>query len=233
MITIIRNVFNDLIGFNLKSKHGSAQWLINKEVQYGGIHKNVPRNKVSPYDPRSEIEIFAGGMTGGDRMRHHGYARFYEKYLRQYACSAAPITLVEVGILRGVGLSIWCDLFPNSRIVGLDIDLEHFRGNRHVLESKNAFMFNSPEIYEFDQFIDNRSLIGEIVGHDKIDIFIDDGFHSIESITITLNSVRDYLAENFVYFIEDNADVGELLINKCPEYDVHVHDELTVLTRKI
>lgn len=107
---------------------GSAPWLIGAEMQFGGVVTDVPRNKVSPRDPRTEAQLRSRGMSGGDRMLHHGYAETYSRHLRPYVASRRPITLAEFGILQGGGLAIWCDLFRTGRILGFDIDLGHITG---------------------------------------------------------------------------------------------------------
>ena len=96
-----------------------------KELEYGGYVINIPRNIVSNKDPRTKEQILWGGMTGGDRMSklHQGYAKIYAKHLRPFIQREKPVVLVEVGILRGTGVAIWSELFPNGRILGLDIDL--------------------------------------------------------------------------------------------------------------
>lgn len=217
---------------NLNDKPGGLSWLISKEQKYGGMHTNIPRNKVSPLDPRTEIAIATGGMVGGDRMLHHGYAKYYEKHLKPFLRSKHKLTLIEVGILKGAGLAIWCDLFPSARIIGLDIDLDHFRANYNYLKSTGAFESNEPEIYEYDQFILNKSFYEKILADDEVDIFIDDGFHSNESIITTIDSVRDFLSANFVYFIEDNSGIGKILADKYKEFRVYSYGKLTILTMK-
>src|SRR4030042_4542522 len=99
---------------------GTIEWLVGTEIKYGGIETNVPRNKVSPKDPRTKEQLSRGGMVGGDRMLHHGYAKKYSEYLLPYVKKDTPLTVTEFGILKGTGLSIWCDLFQNARILGLD-----------------------------------------------------------------------------------------------------------------
>jgi hypothetical protein len=195
-----------------------AEWLIGSEQKYGGMHQNVKRRTVSEFDPRSAAQIARGGMTGGDRMSHHGYAPIYAQAIAErfmpavtpeilreletrfagginlklrpvkpspldaepnpvsvfdghrmqaegnprvhnYAPTYAEnlpdtdsqIVIVELGILRGVGLAVWCDLFPNARVIGLDVDLSHFSENEANLRKRGAFQQNSPSVFEFDE----------------------------------------------------------------------------------
>jgi hypothetical protein len=127
---------------------------------------------------------------------------------------------------------MWCDLFPKSRIIGLDIDLDHFLNNKEKLVRNGAFRQNSPEIHQFDQFLDNKEYLAAILKGEKIDICIDDGFHSDDSILKTLSSAYPHLAENFAYFIEDNSSVNIHLKKLYSDLKTDYCENLTVLTRQ-
>jgi hypothetical protein len=209
---------------------GSKPWLIGTEAHYGGLVMGVSRNKVSPRDHRSDSELSRGGMIGGDRMLHHGYAGDYAEFLAPFLGADPPPVVAEFGILRGTGLAIWCDLFPRSRVLGLDIDLGHFRANRPNLEARGAFKANQPELHEFDQLEREYERVGSVLAGDRIDICIDDGLHSEESIMLTLARVAPHLAERFVIFIEDHAGVHALIRAEYPSWVVRSHGEMTVIT---
>ncbi|RZO87661.1 MAG: hypothetical protein EVA58_01920 [Kiritimatiellaceae bacterium] len=213
----------------MKSSIGSPMWLIGCEMKYGGIVRNVTRRKVSHLDPRAEIDIKKGGMTGGDRMKHHGYAKTYAKFLKPYINSSDSLVIAEFGILKGTGLAMWSELFPTSKIFGFDIDLSHINENMDYLISRGAFN-NAPILHEFDQFLNNEKILSDILDHHKINICIDDGFHSDESILMTFESVRNVLSDSFVYFIEDNKTVYKKIIQKYQDVKVFSFDELTVVT---
>lgn len=207
--------------------------LILKELQYGGFTSGVPRKKVSEYDPRSSEELKEGGMIGGDRMLHHGYSEKYAEYLLPFLRNSddRDLVIVEVGILTEVGLAVWCDVFSKSRVIGLDIDLGHINNNMDNLKSLGAFENNKPELYEFDQLVDNTEYLDRVLKGQKIDIFIDDGLHTDESILKTLDSIKTHLAEDFVGFIEDNREIHDKLSEDYSEFKIDSDDELTVLTR--
>ena len=211
---------------------GSKEWLIHSEIKYGGIATKVKRNRISNLDPRSQKIVNKGGMIGGDRMLYHGYANKYSQYFLPYIQNSIPIILVEVGILKGVGLALWCDLFPNGRIIGFDIDLNHFKNNQNNLQNLGAFINNKPELYEFDQFEDNRKYIKDIINHDKINICIDDGLHSNQSIMQTMKSITPFLDENFIYIIEDNNNIVKEVQAAYPNYNIYYEGSLTIVTNK-
>ncbi|MFZ2038563.1 MAG: hypothetical protein WAV11_01320 [Minisyncoccia bacterium] len=204
--------------------------LVEKEQQYGGLITNVPRVKVSIHDPRTPEQLKVGGMTGGDRMSKHGYAKKYSEYLKPFVDSDKSLVIVEIGILTGIGLAIWCDIFTNCRIIGLDIDLGHFSSNTQNLSRLGAFKRNKPEVYEFDQFMDNTEYFRKKLNNKKIDVMIDDGFHSTESILQTIKSVIPHLNNNFVYFIEDNDKVHNEIRCMYPDFKVVNDGELTIIS---
>ena len=208
---------------------GSTAWLVATELKFGGRHTGVQRNRVSPSDPRSEEQLKAGGMIGGDRMLHHGYADHYSRHTSRFVRRSAPVTVVEVGILLGGGLALWSELFPSGRIIGLDIDLQHTRGNLANLRARGAFTHAPPELYEFDQFADNIELVLAILKSNRIDIAIDDGFHSDETILKTIESLRPFLAEDFTYFIEDNDTAHVKIAEQYPEFRVTNFGQLTIV----
>ena len=141
------------------------------------------------------------------------------------------LVLAEFGILRGNGLAIWCDLFPNARLLGFDIDTSHFEDNRQNLLDRGGFSSNSPEIYTYDQFVPSRDLLGEILKGDKIDICIDDGCHLDEAIICTMKSVMLHLNEKFVYFVEDNRKVHKEIELLYPNLSANSFEKLTIINR--
>jgi hypothetical protein len=235
---IIHNIYYSLLDIKLKYERpliGSAEWFEITEYKYGGTIKNVPRKKVSNKDSRTKNQLLTGGMTGGDRMSkiEHNYAPVYSKFLAPFIKNKnQKIILLEIGILKGTGLAIWSELFPNGRIIGLDIDLSHIHENMENIKSLGAFQNNNIELYEFDQFNDNREKLTNILNGDKIDIIIDDGLHWNETIINTINSVKPFLADIFIYFIEDNLKIHEILINMFPEYIINCYGQITVMTNK-
>jgi hypothetical protein len=212
----------------LSAPRGSADWLIHHELQYGGLVQDVPRRKVSPYDSRTKEQLRSGGMIGGDRFLHHGYGQTYAEELERF-CARPPHTVVEIGILRGTGLAVWCDLFPDARVVGLDTDLTHYRENIDNLVERGAFSRNRPEVYEFDQLAPDEAMLRDLFSGQGVDIVIDDGLHSDPAIKATFGAVRPYLVNDWLYIIEDSLSAAELIAGIAPELSVRADRELTVV----
>ncbi len=213
-----------------------SKWLVSTEKKYGGLVKGIKKRKISDEDPRTQAELEQVGLQGGDRMSVHGYADKYARYLLPFVLrnilDPHPITLIEVGILKGTGLATWSDLFPGARIIGLDLDLSYFQENMSSLRELGAFTVRTPELLEFDQFKDNSHTVKALLGESRIDICIDDGMHTQETIINTLNTLLPYMAEEFVYFVEDNPDVHSIICSNYPDLHIDNYNELTVITRK-
>lgn len=209
---------------------GSPPWLVAAEHHFGGFVTGVPRNRVSPHDPRSREELARGGMTGGDRMAHHGYAEAYSRFLAPFVARRHErLTIVEIGILKGTGLALLSRLFPRATLIGLDVDPQHFRDNLAFLKSRGAFGEADPEVHEFDQFSDGEDKVLQILRGRKVDIVIDDGFNSIDTIVNSARALKSSLAADFVYFTEDNAAAATALRREFPDHPVLSAGELTVV----
>jgi hypothetical protein len=185
---------------------GDAAWFVGMERHFGGYVEDVPRTKFSPAEDGS-----LQWMIGGDRMalEHHGYAAAYARALAPMIRRRHDfLVVVECGILNGSGLALWSVLFPTADIIGLDIEPENFVRNLPHLKSLGAFKSHDPEIYEFDQLTATADDFAEIIRDDrKIDVMVDDAFHSEEAILRTYQLAHRHLAPGAVYFIEDVESV--------------------------
>lgn len=219
------------IKFNKNTIQSLQNNLISKEIHYGGKVSNIPRNKVSPKDPRSKEELNSGGMIGGDRMLHHSYSQYYAKYLLPYL-KKTNISIVEVGILKGTGLAIWSDIFPNAKIFGFDIDINHYLKNIPNLKKQKAFKKIKPKVYNFDQFKNNKLLLKKLFSKNKINICIDNGFHSDKTAMNTFKQIKPYLSKDFIYFIEDNKTIYSEIRKKYPQYTMYNYGELTIIKNR-
>lgn len=195
-----------------------ANWLVDCEARFGGLQK-APLTRFSPYDERSKAQKNCKrqvGSQGGDRMGWHGYAQTYADALTTKFGSAIPImgrhVIVELGVLLGTGLAMWCELFPESRVIGLDIDVEPYKVNRRKLERIGAFQSNVPEVYQFDELApESGERFAEILGGDLVDVFVDDAAHYDGAVMRAFGMARPHLSADALYFIEDNKTAAERL----------------------
>lgn len=205
------------------------KWLKSTERKYGGPTKRLPRHIISPYDTRTKAELGKGSYVGGDRMGYHGFAGRYAKYLLPFI--GKKVTLVEVGVLLGTGLAIWCDLFPDSRIIGLDIDPNYFTIGKRNLRMFGAFEHNEPEIYRYDQLENpklNSNYLHTILNGDAIDVSVDDGMHTDGSVISTYETIKPFMASPGLHFIEDNRTAAPMLMEKYKEHNIIHTGPLTI-----
>jgi hypothetical protein len=193
----------------------------------GGIELKLRPVKPSPLDtvPNAQSVFHGHRMqeTGNPRVRN--YAPGYAAHLPD-----SPMTVVELGILRGVGLAIWCDLFQSTRVIGLDVDLSHFEENLPNLISRGAFTENRPEVFEFDELAPDASeKLEAILGDTKVHVFIDDALHYDAAILKAMRDAMPHMAPGGRYFVEDNAKVHEKIRAAYPALDVESVGALTVL----
>lgn len=215
------------------SKPGTADWLIVTERRFGGFVKNVQVNTVSEVDPRDYDDVLKQGMQGGDRMAFHGYAGEYEKYLAPFIDKHKRGLLVEIGILKGQGLALWCELFPEWRVVGLDIDLHNAVANDEHLRSVGAFATNKPELHKFDQLLVDKYPINNWLQGNRPNIVIDDGLHSAESVFNTARVFLPQMSGEAVYIVEDfTEDVNTLTeIARSHGFETYRSGKFTALLR--
>jgi cephalosporin hydroxylase len=120
------------------------------------------------------------------------YFDVYHRHLQHFR--GQPVTLVEVGVQKGGSLEMWSNyLGPQARIIGIDVDpecanLKYEQSNIEVIIGDQA----SPEFWT-----ETLSKIG------NIDIFIDDGGHTMDQQIVTLESVFPKLNMNGVFICED------------------------------
>jgi hypothetical protein len=88
------------------------------------------------------------------------------------------IRILEVGILKGTGLAVWSEYFNNKEIYGFDYDLGNFEDNKSYLIELGAFKDGLPITMFYDQFADNSETLKKTFGDNKLDVVVDDAFHS-------------------------------------------------------
>ena len=216
---------------NRSDNLSDPEYLQFLELKFGGYVTDVTATIKSD----DVSTIYEGNHTGGDRMNvfFHNYSEKYSQYLKPLRHSKKTIHLLEIGILNGTGLAVWDEYFDVKRIYGFDYDLGNFEQNKNHLLELGAFRKELPTVKFFDQFADNSQTLRETFGTHKLDVVIDDAYHSDETIINTFNELQPYLNESFIYFIEDNRTAWKKLQKKYPQYNFDYNDnELTVVTYK-
>jgi len=136
--------------------------------------------------------------TGSDKAKAHNYHESYAEMLPSKVNSLLEIGLsFDNNIGRGSLLS-WSKIFPNSQIVGADIDQHKFITTNRI------------KCYWIDQTSENAitAFKNVMIGR-KFDIVIDDGTHFFKDSSLTFNILFPLLEDNGVYCIEDIAQQND------------------------
>lgn len=67
-----------------------------------------------------------------DKVTHHGYHRYYGRFIQHLRELAEDFAMIEIGMLRLSSLRTWLDYFPKLTIYGIDIGIEE-QGDRYQI----------------------------------------------------------------------------------------------------
>lgn len=188
----------------------TAHRLIELEERFAPTIGAAP-SVFSPHERTRTDPMNAGGdKMGPDR---NGYADTYARLLD----GMEPQRLVELGVFQGASMALWCDLFPEAEVVGLDLSLDRYHANVTELKGRGAFTVNSPLLHEWDAYSDDAEFLRDF---GAIDVFVDDGPHTLDAIENVLRLVGPLMADGGVYVIEDFPGGGDLLRAVFPDAQV-------------
>lgn len=195
------------------------------EVKYGGYQDSYFQTLID----NKNVRLRKGNHYGGDRFNvfFHDYSDVYTKYLENFKSEFT--NLLEIGILSGIGLAIWSDYLPTTKIYGFDWDLNNFNNNYQNLIALGAFKNSKPLTFRYDQFTENSQWLKKEFENIKFQIIIDDAHHSDKAILNSFYELKPYLSDNFIYFIEDNTTVYKKIMKENPEFKVKNYGEITVI----
>ena len=156
--------------------------------------------------------------AGGDKGSAHSYIEIYAEHIPASKNKA----LLEIGVWAGHSLKMWADYLPESRIVGLDIDL-----SRLVFEPQGF------EVLLCDATKHNQ-IKEKVTG--MFNYIIDDGSHNDSDQITAFYNLWEYLLDGGKYFIEDivSVEVAKSLAKKMFAFTgmpVQVYDLTTVKGR--
>lgn len=123
----------------------------------------------------------------------HNYCVKYEKWLPFNRLE--PLIILEIGVLGGESLMTWREYYPNSIIIGIDIN-----PGCKIYESPEKKIFieiGSQEDPEFLNMISNK--------WGPFDMVLDDGSHINSHVITSFNHLIDCVKSEGVYIIEDSC----------------------------
>lgn len=137
----------------------------------------------------TELEqIFYQSEHSSDKWQP--YFSVYERHLSKFRND--EINLVEVGVQKGGSLDMWGNYFTKAHITGIDID-EECANLVYKNPNIQVVIGNQEQPKFWDTFLVDR----------EIDVFIDDGGHTMHGQTLTFEKVFPKIKLGGVYICED------------------------------
>lgn len=131
-----------------------------------------------------------------DKNTVHSYLPTYQELFSKKRENAKNI--LEIGIFNGGSIKLWHDFFINATIYGLDNEycpnaINEIRNNDRIklhtlIDAYDTTFFNSQ------------------ISHQKFDVIIDDGPHTLESMIQFITLYSQVLADDGILIIEDVQD---------------------------
>ncbi len=146
----------------------------------------------SLYDIGAEYGVERlGNETGTDKTVHR-YLSHYEA--RFESRRNEPISLLEIGVMKGASLRMWRDYFPEGLIYGIDVCEE--------------FMYTENRIQCFLGPQENARFLGGVVETTgPLDIIIDDGSHRGIHHVASFEALWKHIKLGGWYCIEDSFSI--------------------------
>ena len=159
-------------------------------------------------------ELVDNSLT--DKQRSHGYLDLYESLLNSKKNSAKHVLEVGIGdfnIKNGGSIKLWHDYFKNATIYGLDI-LSIDRVLDELKNNERVKLYTSVDAYNFEFFINNILNSGI-----KFDVLLDDGPHTLESISKFVVLYSQVISDDGILIIEDvqKIEYTKILSDLVPE----------------
>jgi cyclopropane fatty-acyl-phospholipid synthase-like methyltransferase len=141
----------------------------------------------------------------------------YEDLFKDMRLSAKNI--IEIGVDNGGSIFMWREYFENAKVIGIDNKDCPQLFNRERIEFIKADAYDQQIVSQFQ---------------DDFDVIIDDGPHTLESMTFIIKEYINKTKENGVIVIEDIQDFNwtNILKRQVPEnFEVEVRDLRRVRNR--
>lgn len=133
-----------------------------------------------------------------DKGTTHSYLEVYEELLAPYRKKAKNI--LEIGLMSGESLRMWTEYFSGN-VFGIDCDIKPINGKADLTKAiEEGFYVSIGDATNPDDI--KRFYLGL-----KFDVVIDDGSHNIEDQTKTYSILKNYMAKDGIYIIEDVQDI--------------------------
>ena len=125
-----------------------------------------------------------------EKIVSHNYSAFYDKYFKNI--KKDKISLLELGSHEGKGLASFFFYFPNSNLIGANINPFQMRFNSKRISELFVDVSSSRSIYSLSDYLKKNP-----------DIIIDDASHNIKDILSAFSILFKKLKSGGCYVIED------------------------------
>ena len=125
-----------------------------------------------------------------EKIVSHNYSAFYDKYFKNI--KKDKISLLELGSHEGKGLASFFFYFPNSNLIGANINPFQMRFNSKRISELFVDVSSSRSIYSLSDYLKKNP-----------DIIIDDASHNIKDILTAFSILFKKLKSGGCYVIED------------------------------
>ena len=135
-----------------------------------------------------------------DKNTVHSYLPLYQTLLKSKKETARNILEVGIGDFgakNGGSIKLWRDYFKNATIYGLDI-LPKSRVMDELLNDPRVIMFTETNAYDTNFFTAN--FLNKNI---KCDFMLDDGPHTLQSMTQFIRLYSQIMTEDGVLIVED------------------------------
>jgi predicted O-methyltransferase YrrM len=150
--------------------------------------------------PNSTLDAI-GLKYGTDKASSaNNYLDFYEFFFAPLRYT--QLTVLEIGVFNGASTKTWEEYFPESKIIGADINpgTKRFEQGRVIIEQ-----LDQSNIEELTRVASK---------HGPFDIIIEDGSHMWEHQITSLRTLFPFLKNDGIYVVEDlHTNYGSLKTN--------------------
>jgi len=137
-----------------------------------------------------------------DKNTIHSYMPIYQKLFESKQHTAKHVVEIGIGISPkgGGSVKLWHDYFPNAHVYAMDIQSIDLFWDE-IKNKERITLFTDTDAYN-DVFVDTHFLQDR-----KLDIIIDDGAHTLDSMIKFISLYSQALADGGVMVIEDLQDI--------------------------
>jgi hypothetical protein len=140
---------------------------------------------------------------GGDKTSlGKGFAKLYDCRLHERRQDSRNVVLLELGVMTGRSLAMWCDYFDQGIIYGVDVDLTPFHNARAGLQKLGAFQRDNLHVLEYNVC---SKVFATWVNTQlpPLDVVVDDALHQSNQQLANLILLFPKLKKGGLYIVED------------------------------